>query len=65
MLKVKDVECFVSSWFRNRNTIEFIGIWEKVNTPTFNYVEIDIIKRQAGLNSFRLSIANEWNEPTR
>jgi len=63
MLKAKDGEYFVSSWFRNRNTIEFIGIWEKVNNPNFNYVEFDIIKSQAGLNSFRLSI-KEWIEKT-
>ena len=56
MLKAKDREFFVTSWLRNRNTLEYIGIWEKVYNPNFNYVEFDIIKSQAGLNSFRVSV---------
>jgi len=56
MIKAKDGEFFVTSWLRNRNTLEYIGIWEKVYNPDFNYVEFDIIKSQAGLNSFRVSV---------
>ncbi len=56
MIKAKDGEFFVTSWLRNRNTLEYIGIWEKVYNPNFNYVEFDIIKSQAGLNSFRVSV---------
>ena len=63
MLKAKDGDFFFSSWIRNRNTVEFLGIWEKVNNQNFNCVEFDIIKSQAGLNSFRLS-AKEWMERT-
>jgi len=63
MLKAKDGSFFFSSWLRNRNTIEFLGVWEKVNNPNFNYVEFDTIKTQAGLNSFRLS-TKEWTEKT-
>ena len=59
MLKAKDGEFFFHNWLRNRNTIEFLGIWEKVYNPAFNYAEFDIIKSQAGLNSYRLS-AKEW-----
>ena len=59
MLKAKDGEYFFSNWLRNRNTVEFLGIWEKLNNPAFNCVEIDIIKSQAGLNSYRLSV-KEW-----
>ena len=59
MLKAKDGEFFFSNWLRNRNTVEFLGIWEKLNNPTFNYAEFDIIKSQAGLNNYRLS-AKEW-----
>ena len=55
MLKAKDGEFFFHNWLRNRNTIEFLGIWEKVYNPAFNYAEFDIIKSQAGLNSYRLS----------
>lgn len=59
MMKAKDGEFFFHNWLRNRNTIEFLGIWEKVHNPDFNYVEFDRIKSVAGLNSFRLS-AKEW-----
>ena len=44
MLKAKEGEFFFSNWLRNRNTIEFLGIWERLNNPDFNYVEFDIIK---------------------
>lgn len=63
MLKAKDGDYFFSNWLRNRNTIEFLGIWEKVYNPDFNCAEFDIIKSQAGLNSYRLS-AKEWMEKT-
>ena len=63
MMKAKDGEFFFANWLRNRNTIEFLGIWEKLNNPDFNHVEFDIIKSQAGLNSYRLS-AKEWMEKT-
>lgn len=63
MLKAKDGEFFFSNWLRNRNTVEFLGIWEKLNNPTFNYAEFDIIKSQAGLNNYRLS-AKEWMQKT-
>ncbi|MDR1983420.1 MAG: KilA-N domain-containing protein [Prevotellaceae bacterium] len=56
MIKAKDGEFFVTSWLRNRNTLEYIGIWERVYNATFNYVEFDIIKSNAGLNSFRISV---------
>ena len=55
MLKAKDGEFFFSNWLRNRNTIEFLGIWEQLMNPKFNCAEFDIIKSQAGLNRFRLS----------
>jgi hypothetical protein len=56
MIKAKDGDFFVSDWLRNRNTLEYIGIWEKFYNPDFNYVEFDTIKSQAGLNSFRVSV---------
>lgn len=63
MLKAKDGEFFFSNWLRNRNTVEFLSIWEKLNNPDFNCAEFDIIKSQAGLNSYRLS-AKEWMQNT-
>ena len=59
MLKAKDGGFFVADWLRNRNTLEFIGIWEKVFNPDFNYGEFALIKSQAGLNRFKISI-NEF-----
>ena len=56
MLKAKDGDFFITDWLRNRNTLEFIGIWEKVYNPNFNYGEFAIIKNQAGLNSFKISV---------
>ena len=56
MLKAKDGEFFVTDWLRNRNTMEFIGVWERVYNPNFNYGEFAIIKSQAGLNSFKISV---------
>ncbi len=56
MLRAKDGDFFITDWLRNRNTLEFIGIWEKVYNPDFNYGEFAIIKNQSGLNSFKISV---------
>ncbi len=53
----------VRNWLRNRNTIEFLGIWEQLNNPDFNPVEFDGIRIQAGLNSFTLT-PKQWIERT-
>ena len=53
----------VRNWLRNRNTVEFLGIWEQLNNPRFNSVEFDGIKMQAGLNSFALT-PKQWVEKT-
>lgn len=63
MLKAKDGDIFVSDWLRNRNTVEFLGIWESVNNPGINYGEFAIIRSQAGLNSYKISV-KEWVEKT-
>ena len=63
MLKSKDGDFFVSDWLRNRNTIEFLGIWEEIHNPNFNYGEFAIIKSQVGLNSYKISV-KEWTEKT-
>lgn len=52
-----------SDWLRNRNTIEFLGIWEEINNPDFNYGEFAIIKSYAGLNGYKLSV-KEWVNKT-
>ena len=56
MMKAKDGDFFVTDWLRNRNTLEYIGIWEKVYNPDFNYGEFAIIRNQSGLNRFKISV---------
>ncbi len=63
MLKAKDGDFFISDWLRNRNTVEFLGIWESVYNPDFNYGEFAIIKSKAGLNNYKISV-KEWQEKT-
>jgi hypothetical protein len=64
MLRAKDGEFFISDWLRNRNTVEFLGIWESVFNPDFNYGEFAVIRSQAGLNSYKISV-KEWVEKTK
>ena len=56
MLRGKDSGFFISDWLRNRNTLEYIGIWESVHNPNFNYGEFAIIKNMSGLNNFKISV---------
>jgi len=56
----KDV---VKNWLRTRSTIEFLGLWERINNPNFKGVEFDSFKSAAGTNSFTLS-PNKWIEAT-
>ena len=56
MIKAKDGDFFVTDWLRNRNTLEYLGIWERVNNPTFNCGEFATIKSQSGLNRFKISV---------
>jgi hypothetical protein len=53
----------VRNWLRNRNTVEFLGIWETLHNPSFNSVEFDGIRIQTGLNSFILT-PKHWIEKT-
>jgi hypothetical protein len=48
---------------RNRNTVEFLGVWEGLNNPSFNHIEFDVIKNKTGLNSFTLS-TSKWVKST-
>lgn len=63
MLKAKDGDFFISDWLRNRNTLEFLSVWEALNNPDFNYGEYATIRNQSGLNSFKISV-KEWVEKT-
>ena len=59
MLRAKDGDFFISDWLRNRNTVEFLGIWEQIHNPAFNYGEFATIKSKAGLNNYKISV-KEW-----
>ena len=63
MIRAKDGDFFISDWLRNRNTVEFLGIWETIYNPAFNYGEFAIIKTRAGLNNYKISV-KEWQEKT-
>ncbi|MBO7639863.1 MAG: KilA-N domain-containing protein [Treponema sp.] len=63
---VKNIEnglSLIEKWLRNKNTIEFLGIWEEMYNPNFNSPEFEGIKNEAGLNRFILSV-KQWTEKT-
>lgn len=66
MVKGFGDDTMIYSWMRNRNTLEFIGIWEELNNPTFKGHEFVTFKSQAGLNSFNIALfgktAKEWRD---
>ena len=55
MLKAKDGDFFISDWLRNRNTVEFLGIWERIYNPNFNYGEYATIRNQARRKARRIA----------
>ena len=63
MVKAFGDETIIYNWLRNRNTIEFLGIWEQLNNPDFKPIEFDRFKSEAGLNRFSLS-PKKWIEAT-
>ena len=64
MLKAKDGDFFISDWLRNRNTLEYLGVWEQIYNPSFNYGEFALIRNKSGLNSFKISV-KEYVERTK
>ncbi len=63
---VRDMEnglVLIEKWLRNKNTIEFLGIWEEIYNPSFNSPEFEGIRNQAGLNRFALSV-KQWVQKT-
>jgi len=63
MVKNFGDESILYNWLRNRNTIEFLGIWERIYNPAFKPLEFDRFRSQAGLNSFSLS-PKKWIDAT-
>ena len=62
-VKTSDPFIVVCNWMRNRNTIEYLGIWETLYNPGFKPIEFDRFKKEAGLNAFTMS-PQKWIEAT-
>lgn len=58
-----DAAGVISNWLRNRNTIEYLGLWEQMNNPSFNPLEFEEFKNNAGSNSFTMS-PQKWISST-
>ena len=56
MLTAKDGEFYITDWLRNGNTLDYIGIWEKIHNPDFNYGEFATIRMKAGSNKFKIGV---------
>ncbi len=59
----KRTDYIIQNWLRNKNSIEYLGIWERLNNPDFKPIEFDGFRNQAGLNSFTLT-PKQWIEKT-
>ena len=58
-----DPRFVIQNWMRNRNTLEFIGLWEALNNPNFNRVQFDTFRNEAGLNRFTMT-PQKWIDST-
>ncbi len=61
--KSDEPNAVIANWLRNRNTIEYLGIWEQLYNPNFKPLELEGFRRQAGLNAFTLS-PKKWTDAT-
>ncbi len=61
--KFKDGSGLIGKWITNKNTLEYLGIWEKINNKNFNYPEFGVIEKEAGTNRFIMS-AGQWIKRT-
>ena len=62
-LKSDDSTAVIGNWMRNRNTIEYLGMWESLYNPDFKPLEFEGFKKEAGLNAFTLS-PQKWINAT-
>ena len=61
--KSDDPTAVIQNWMRNRDVIEFLGLWESLHNPSFNPLEFEVFKTQAGANAFTMS-PRKWIEAT-
>ena len=61
--KSDEPKMVIQNWMRNRNTIEFLGVWEGLHNPDFKGIEFDAFRKEAGLNSFTMT-PTKWISAT-
>jgi hypothetical protein len=59
----KEGSGLIGKWITNKNTLEYLGIWEKINNADFNYPEFGVIEQEAGVNRFIMSVG-QWIKRT-
>lgn len=59
----KEGSSLIGKWITNKNTLEYLGIWEKINNPKFNYLEFGVIESESGVNRFIMSVG-QWIQRT-
>ena len=59
----KEGSALIGKWITNKNTLEYLGIWEKINNQNFNYSEFGVIEQEAGTNRFIMSVG-QWIQRT-
>lgn len=60
----KEGSGLIGKWITNKNTLEYLGIWEKINNLIFNYPEFGVIENEAGVNRFFMSVG-QWIDRTK
>ncbi len=59
----KERSALIGKWITNKNTLEYLAIWEKINTADFNYTEFEVIEKSSGVNRFVMSVG-QWIDRT-
>lgn len=62
-LSFKEGSGLIGKWITNKNTLEYLGTWEKINNLSFNYPEFEVIEKDSGVNRFIMSVG-QWIERT-
>ena len=60
----KEGSGLIGKWVTNKNTLEYLAVWEQIKNPNFNYPEFGVIEREAGTNRFMMSVG-QWIERTK
>jgi len=55
-ISFKEGSGLIGKWITNKNTLEYLGVWEKINNENFNYTEFEVIGQDAGTNRFIISV---------